>query len=379
MTSLILNNAKLILEAEIIEGHIVAKDGVITEIGHGPTQVAGAHECDSAYVCPGLIELHTDNLERHIEPRPETHWPEQAAILAHDAELASVGITTVYDALRVGSILSGKKGDYRKYARHVANEILSMQRAGHLKISHFLHLRAELCSETLDEELEEFTIEDRIGLVSIMNHAPGQRQFRDIDKLRTYAGKKRGMNEEEFQEHIATLLALDEENAQRFETAAVAFANSVGAVLASHDDTTSQHVAHSASIGMRLAEFPTTLEAAQACRDHGIQVIMGGPNIIRGGSHSGNIAAHTLAEHDLIDILSSDYVPSSLLSSAMILAQIWGDVPRAIATVTANPARGLGLTDRGTLDIGKRADFVQITQTKRPFARHTWSRGVQVG
>ena len=212
-----------------------------------------------------------------------------------------------------------------------------------------------------------------------MNHAPGQRQFRDIDKLRTYAGKKRGMNEEEFQEHIATLLALDEKNAQRFETAAVAVAHSVGAVLASHDDTTSQHVVHSASIGMRLAEFPTTLEAAQACRDHGIQVIMGGPNIIRGGSHSGNIAAHTLAEHDLINILSSDYVPSSLLSSAMILAQIWGDVPRAIATVTANPARGLGLTDRGTLDIGKRADFVQITQTERPFARHTWSRGVQVG
>jgi alpha-D-ribose 1-methylphosphonate 5-triphosphate diphosphatase len=164
------------------------------------------------------------------------------------------------------------------------------------------------------------------------------------------------------------------------EAAAVTEARRFGAVLASHDDTTAEQVAVSALHGAHFAEFPTTVEAAQACRDHGIKVMMGAPNLIRGGSHSGNIAASTLAEADLLDIVSSDYVPSALLSAALLLGDLWGDVARGIRTVTAAPAAAAGLTDRGQLQIGARGDVVRVTRVGGAAAlRGTWVQGRRVG
>ena len=157
---------------------------------------------------PGLIELHTDNLERHIEPRPKVDWPHAAAIIAHDAELAAVGITTVFDALRVGSLVSNGKPNYGEYARALADEILGLRAEGALRISHFLHLRAEVCSETLIEELEKFGPADRVGIVSLMDHTPGQRQFRDLSKLKQYVQGRRGLSEQEFAAHVADLHAI---------------------------------------------------------------------------------------------------------------------------------------------------------------------------
>ena len=157
---------------------------------------------------PGLIELHTDNLERHLEPRPKVGWPHTAAILAHDAELAGTGITTVFDALRVGSIVSRSKSNYGEYARKLADEIIAMRAAGALKISHLLHLRAEICSETLIAELAKFGAGDAIGIVSLMDHTPGQRQFRDITQLRHYMCGKHGFSEAEFEDHVASQKAL---------------------------------------------------------------------------------------------------------------------------------------------------------------------------
>lgn len=328
---------------------------------------------------PGLVELHTDNLERHIEPRPEVDWPHLPALLAHDAELASTGITTVFDAMRVGSIHSGK-GRYIDYARKLADELLAARAAGFFKISHFLHLRAEICSETLLEELAAFGPEDRVGIVSLMDHTPGQRQFRDLTSLKTYVAKKRGMNDAEFAEHVESLLGLQERFGAKHEAGAVIEATRLGAVLASHDDTTTLHVTTSAQNGVGFAEFPTTVEAAQACRAHDIAVMMGAPNLIRGGSHSGNVAAVDLAKADLLDIVSSDYVPSALLLSAFHLAEIWDDLPRAIATVTLNPAKAAHLEDRGALAVGMRGDVLRVYKAvQTPLLRGVWSQGKQIG
>ena len=277
--------------------------------------MAGALDCAGDLVLPGLVELHTDNVERHIEPRPEVDWPHLPALLAHDAELAGAGITTVFDAMRVGSIHSGK-GRYIDYARTLADELLAARAQGLFKISHFLHLRAETCSETLLEELAAFSPEDRVGIVSLMDHTPGQRQFRDLSALKAYVAKKRGMTDAEFAEHVESLLDLRRRFGAKHEAGAVTEATRLGAVLASHDDTTAEHVATSAQNGVGFAEFPTTVEAAKACRSHGIAVMMGAPNLIRGGSHSGNVAAEDLARQDLLDIVSSDYVPAALLLSA---------------------------------------------------------------
>ena len=381
MTDTILANASLVLADEIVTGTVVIRDGLITGIDSGGKGVPpGALDMQGDLVMPGLVELHTDNLERHLQPRPRVDWPHAAAIIAHDAELASVGITTVFDALRVGSIFSSNNAGYGEYARALASEIMALRDEGALRISHRLHLRAEVCSETLIEELEKFGPADRVGIVSLMDHTPGQRQFRDVSKLRDYVMGKRGMSEQQFEAHIASQQALSARVSAAHEAAAVEAARRYGAVIASHDDTTADQVATSRTKGVSFAEFPTTVEAARACRDNGILVMMGAPNLIRGGSHSGNVAAADLAQQDLLDILSSDYVPSALLSAALMLGDLWGDLPRGIATVTAAPARAAGLTDRGTLAPGKRADLIRVHRIGNAGAiRGTWVAGQRVG
>lgn len=374
-----LANARLVLPDQVLTGAVMIEQGVITRISEGDHVPAGAMDCAGDLVAPGLVELHTDNVERHIEPRPEVDWPHLPALIAHDAELASTGITTVFDAMRVGSIHQGK-GRYIDYARKLADELLAARAAGMFKISHFLHLRAEICSETLLDELAAFAPEDRVGIVSLMDHTPGQRQFRDLTALKTYVAKKRGMNDAEFSEHVENLLTLQERFGAKHQAGAVQEAGRLGAVLASHDDTTAAHVATSASHGVGFAEFPTTVEAAEACRAHDIAVMMGAPNLIRGGSHSGNVAAQNLARADLLDIVSSDYVPSALLLAAFRLAEIWDDLPRAIATVTRNPAKAARLRDRGALQVGLRGDVLRVRRLgQTPLLAGVWSQGKRVG
>jgi alpha-D-ribose 1-methylphosphonate 5-triphosphate diphosphatase len=373
-----LANARLVLADRVITGRILIIDGQIDVIEEGDIVPNGAVNCQGDYVMPGLVELHTDNLERHIEPRPKVDWPHLPALLAHDAELASTGITTVFDALRVGSIHSAKSG-YGEYARKLANELLEAREMGLFKISHFLHLRAEICSETLLEEMAAFGPEDRVGIVSLMDHTPGQRQFRDLSALKNYVTKKRGMNDIEFAEHVANLKMLQEKFGALHEKGAVAEARRYGAVLASHDDTTADQVDMSAANGVGFAEFPTTREAAAACRAHGIAVMMGAPNLVRGGSHSGNVAARELAEAEMLNIISSDYVPSALLLSAFLLADIWDNLPAAVACVTNAPARAAGLADRGRLEPGLRGDVIRVRAVgATPLIRGVWSRGRRV-
>ncbi len=376
---IVIGNARLVLADRVQTGTLVIRDGRIAEIDSG-TSRAMTVDADGDYLAPGMVELHTDNLERHMQPRPKVDWPHAAAIIAHDGELASVGITTVFDAMRVGSINSGRSR-YGRYARPLATELLDMRAAGALRISHFLHLRAEVCSETLAEELAEFGPEDRVGIVSLMDHTPGQRQFRDVTKLAAYVQGKHGLNDVEFLEHIAHLQGLRDRYGAAHEAAAVEAAQRFGAVLASHDDTDAGQVAVSAGYGVTVAEFPTTVEAAEAGHAAGIANIMGAPNLVRGGSHSGNVAAKELAEMGLLDILSSDYVPASLLLGAVMLGDLWGDMARGIATVTAAPARAARLADRGALATGLWADLMRFRRLENgtPVVRGVWSKGVRVG
>ena len=372
-------NANLILPNEVVSGSLRVSNGNITDIDTGTSVPTGALDMGGAFLAPGLVELHTDNLERHLAPRPKVDWPHRAAILAHDRELAGTGITTVFDALRVGSIVSGASKRYGKYAREVTDEILGLRKAGLLRISHHIHLRAEICSETLIEELDAFTPDDRIGIISMMDHTPGQRQFADISKFESYVRGKYTFGDQEFEDYVEFLYGLQTEFGRPHEEATVAAARRLGATLASHDDTTHDQVATSHAYGVSVAEFPTTVEAANACHANGIATIMGAPNLIRGGSHSGNVAASELAQIDRLDILSSDYVPSGLLMAAVQLGQLWDDLPRAMATVTARPAQVVGLSDRGHLSVGTRADLVAFSVVDGTAAvRETWSAGTRV-
>ena len=377
--TLTLANARLILPEGEMMGRVTLAGDQIVELAGDLSVPVGAIDCGGDIVAPGLVELHTDNLERHLRPRPSAEWPLKPAIVAHDAELAACGITTVYDALRVGSI-EGKGGvGWSRYARELADALLAMRATGALKISHHIHLRAEICSETLMAELAEFGAEDRVGMVSLMDHTPGQRQFADIGQYRTYMMGKHGLSEAQFAEHVTTRQALGAAVRDTHEAAAVLAAQRLGAVLASHDDTLVDHVMRSARFGVALAEFPTTQDAARACRAHGIAVMMGAPNLVRGGSHSGNVSAGALGQAGLLDILSSDYVPSALLCGAVMLGEVWGDMARAMATVTAAPAKAAGLVDRGRLAEGLRADLIRFRLVDGvPALRGVWSAGQRV-
>jgi len=376
---IVLANARLVLETEVVTGSLHLSGGEIRAMDQGAQVPRGALDCAGDLVVPGLVELHTDNLERHLEPRPGVDWRHDAGILAHDAELAGCGITTVFDALRVGNLTSDSVYSETPYARGVATEILAMRAAGHLKISHHIHLRAELCSHTLPEELEAFHAEDRVGLLSLMDHTPGDRQFTDLGRYRQYMTKHHKMTDAEFETHCRQLQALSAERRERHLAAALSATARLGATLASHDDTTVAHVDESRAQGVGVAEFPTTHAAAEACRAHGIAVMMGAPNIVRGGSHSGNVSAAMLAREGLLDILSSDYIPAALLLATMQLAEITGDLPGAFACVTSGPARAVGLTDRGALAPGLRADVVRLHSVgaiARPAA--VWCAGNRV-
>ena len=374
----VLTNARLVLPDRVVPGTLVIRDEQIGDIDTGASGVPGAVDCHGDYLAPGLIELHTDNLERHMQPRPGVKWPLRPAVIAHDAELAGVGITTVFDALRIGSILSSRSR-YGKYARGMASEIIAMRALGVLRISHFIHLRAEICSETLIEELNEFTPDDRIGIVSLMDHTPGQRQFADPRQHRIYLSGKYGMSDADIDAHFDDLLGLRAKYGDAQEAHAIKRARELGAVLASHDDTTLDHVATSASHGIRLAEFPTTQAAASACKDAQIAVMMGAPNLLRGGSHSGNVAAATLFQQGCLDILSSDYAPSSLLAAAVRLGQETGNMADGVHRVTAAPAAAAGLVDRGQLRTGLRADLVRFAEFGgAPVTRGVWVRGARV-
>jgi alpha-D-ribose 1-methylphosphonate 5-triphosphate diphosphatase len=377
--NLLLANARIVLADDVISGSIQITDGHISDIASGSSVPAGALDMQGDYIAPGLVELHTDNLERHLAPRPKVNWPHRAAIIAHDRELAATGITTVFDAIRVGSIVSDTRKNYGKYARQTADEIASLRDEGLLKISHHLHLRAEICSETLSDELAEFGPTDRVGIVSMMDHTPGQRQFADVDKFKEYVCGKHGLDAAQFEDYVGFLLGLQKDLGAKHEAATVAAAARYGATLASHDDTTAPQVAQSHRQGVTLAEFPTTIEAANACFERGIATIMGAPNIVRGGSHSGNVAAARLAEIDRLDILSSDYVPAGLLMAAVSLSEIWGDLPRAIATVTATPAKSVGFDDRGEIALGRRGDLIRFCAAGRDVVlKNTWSQGQQI-
>lgn len=360
----VLSDARLVLRDRVIErGWIAVAAGKIADLGEGDAPTgAGGRSIKGDTLIPGLVELHTDHLETHIEPRPKVRWDPMAAVFAYDVQIAGSGITTVFDCLRVGTDGDNPHPDMEPLYQ-VAQALRTGGERGVLRAEHHTHLRCEVCSANVLEAAELMMQRFPIGIVSIMDHTPGQRQFRDKEKLKNYYRGKMGMGEDQLEAFFAHRLELHERNAVPHRRALVQLAKAHNIALASHDDTIVEHVAESLADGARIAEFPTTLEAAKASHDAGISVMMGAPNIMLGGSHSGNVAAEELARKGVLDILSSDYVPGSLIQAAFSLPKRVQAIslPDAIATVTATPAEAVGFEDRGRLGQGLRADLVRVS------------------
>jgi len=375
MRELVFGNALVVTRTEAFHGALRIVDDRIVEIERGVRVPAGAVDCGGDWLIPGLVELHTDVLERHAFPRPAVRWPETAAVIAYDAQLASAGVTTAFDSLAVGYVFDS--GQRPRDPRPLADAIGQAQVHGMLRAEHFLHIRCEVGTAQLMEDFARFADDPMVRLVSLMDHTPGQRQFVSLEKYRQFYQGKYGLTDPQMDALIATRMADQERYSARHRAEVTRLCQAAGLTLVSHDDATVAHVEEAAKIGTAIAEFPTTLEAAEAARAYGLAILAGAPNLVCGGSHSGNIAAADLARRGLLDILSSDYVPASLLHGAYLLHTRLGILlPAAIATVTTTPAERAGLDGRGAIEVGYRADLVRVrVMADLPVIQGVWRGG----
>ena len=377
-TDNIYTNARVVTRDEEFRGTVRVTRGKITDISRGGTSVPAAEDWNGDYLLPGLIELHTDNLEKHLMPRPKVHWPAFPALLSHDAEVAAAGITTVFDALGVGDMddeaLRGQD------MRPLLDSLDDAERDGILRADHKLHVRCELPAPNAIRLFEPFMGSRRVALISLMDHTPGQRQWTDIEKARTYYTGKKGWSDQKFDRVVGESVDLQRQYAGPHRSYFVNHARANGIPLASHDDTTAEHVEQAYAEGISISEFPTTALAAGNARRAGLGTIMGAPNVVRGGSHSGNACATQMAREGLLDVLSSDYVPSSLLHAAFLLIERASyTVPRAVATVSSNPAGLAKLDDRGEISVGRRADLSRVKLSRGlPSVLSVWREGRRV-
>ncbi len=377
--SIILTNARLVLDGETVTGSVVFGVRGIEDVSSSPTSAPGAIDVEGDIVAPGLIECHTDNLEKHFMPRPRVFWPNGlAAALAHDAQMAAAGVTTVFDALCAGGF--DEENDYR---REIFADMIEAIEAGVaegvFRIDHLIHLRCEMTDWRLPGILENHVDRPLVRLASLMNHTPGQRQWRDVTHFKAFVmsdGRSEAEAEAMIEGRIERSRAAVEANAPHV----AGLFRARGVPLASHDDTTAGHVAEAKASGCVLSEFPTTLEAAKAARAAGLGVIGGAPNVVRGGSHTGGVSVRELAAHGLLDALSSDYVPSALLQAIHRLTVNAGlSLHEAFALATWRVADMLGLDDRGRLAPGLAADVLRVRfWGETPVVRGLWRAGRQV-
>lgn len=377
---MIINNVKLVLENQIVAGSLEMTDGAIRSFADTPSQLPQALDGEGGWLLPGLIELHTDNLDKFFTPRPNVDWPAHSAMSSHDALMVANGITTVLDAVAIGDVRDG--GHRLENLQKMIDAVIYSQQAGVNRAEHRLHLRCELPHGSTLPLFEQLMDKPGVSLVSLMDHSPGQRQFASREKYREYYQGKYHLNDQQMGEFEVEQMGLSERWATPNREAIAAHCRARNIALASHDDATAEHVGESSALGSVIAEFPTTEAAARASHQQGLQVLMGAPNIVRGGSHSGNVAAYHLAALGVLDILSSDYYPASLLDAAFRLAADDRNaftLQQAVQLITRNPARALGLQDRGLIAEGLRADLVLAKpHGEHIYVQNVWRQGKQV-
>jgi alpha-D-ribose 1-methylphosphonate 5-triphosphate diphosphatase len=377
MTETVLTNAAIVLGDSILHGTIVLRNGLIADIAEGRSAASAAEDLGGDILMPGIIDLHTDNLERQVQPRAGARWPSRSAYLAHDAQCAAAGVTTVFDALCVGNLSLDNEDRVRTFREGVA-DLTALADTGLFKSDHFLHLRCELPADNMLGLVEAVVPHPLTRMVSLMDHTPGVGQYADVERFRARKLRE-GIPLDEIDAQIAFLkanrLALRGPNRR----ALLDMVRGRAIVLASHDDETLEEVAENHADGIGISEFPVRLVAARGAKALGMDVIAGAPNIVRGGSHSGNVAAAELIAAGAVDALASDYVPPALVEAAFAAADAGLSVPTAVALVTAGPARLAGLTDRGRIAIGLRADLVRVRRHEglaAPLA--VWRQGRRV-
>ncbi len=374
----ILTNALLVLPAEVVAGTVVLRGDRIAEVQTGRSHLPGALDLDGDHLIPGIVDVHTDNLERQVQPRANARWPSRSAMLAHDGQTAAAGVTTVLDALCLGD-LGFDTGRTQTFHDGVA-DLDALADTGLLKSEHFLHLRCELPAADMPPLVEAVADHPRVVMASLMDHSPGVGQYRDIQRYRQMRIRQMNQTPAEVDRRIGELLEQRGRLRERQRAWLLDRLRHRALPLASHDDDSAAEVARNAEDGIRISEFPVVMEAALEARRLGVEVIAGAPNIVRGGSHSGNVAAADLVRAGAVDVLASDYVPPAMVEAAWLSAASGAvTLPQAVAMITDRAARMVGLHDRGRIEAGLRGDLVQVRPHEgHAVVRRVWRAGERV-
>ncbi|MEU5853348.1 alpha-D-ribose 1-methylphosphonate 5-triphosphate diphosphatase [Saccharopolyspora shandongensis] len=373
----VLGHVRAVLPDRVTDdSRIVVRAGRIEAIEDHP---AGS-SCDvdgGGLLCiPGLIDVHSDALERERMPRPSAVLPWDFALLSMEGKLTAAAVTTVFH----GSAFQHKTSRGTQRSIGGASELCETVRArGEGPVDHRVLYRLDVRSAegaaALRAQLD--TVDDG-ALVSHEDHTPGIGQYADRRQMERYLVGTDGLTPEEAEEHVTEMIAERGELLDvRDENLAWLgdLARSGRIRLLGHDPESAEEISALCTRGGAVAEFPTTMAAAVAAREHGLPVVAGAPNVLRGHSHNGNVSARELASRGLVTALASDYLPSGLLAAVFGLAGELG-LPAAIALVTSGPAAVAGFADRGRLEPGLRADLALVEPgPKWPLVRSVLSGG----
>lgn len=356
MTSWTISGGRVLRDGALQPGELALRDGLVAEAAKPGMRF----DATGLLVMPGIVDIHGDAHERQLQPRPGVGIPAALAVRDSEAQILAAGITTAF----LGVTLSWEPGLRSLESWRSLLDALDAARP-HLAADLRVHLRFEADNfDAMDDACADIAA-GRVHLVAFNDHTPSiLKKMQDTAQASKYAARA-GVDVPHFRALAERAAARrDEVPAGRLRLAAAARA--AGLSIASHDDATVADRDHYRGLGAGICEFPMAEPVAEAARVAGEAVVMGAPNVVRGGSHLGWAGAAPLAERGLVTVLASDYVWPALLEAAFVLdARGVLDLAAAWALISANPAAASGLADRGILAAGKRGDVVVLDPERR--------------
>lgn len=378
MESIILTNARLILRDEVIEHGTVAVAGArIVDLDDHPSHAVGSVDCHNAWVMPGIVDLHSDALEMEIQPRPNCLIPIPIAIDEFERKLLACGVTTIYHGLSVAESTRAKQ-QLRGVSMvdTIIREISAYQAAEFPRMTHAIHLRFEVSNQDAVPFTQHALRQQRIQLLSFMDHTPGQGQFRELEHYHQYLIDHRHVPPADVDGFVEAQQQRPKVSLETVQELAD-FAFTMNVPVASHDDDTVGKLALLESWRGRICEFPVSLDVALQARNFGVFVAVGAPNLLNGGSTGGNLSARDAIKAGAVDILLSDYYPPSLIHAVFALFANGMPLAQAVRMVTHHPAQAANIDGQvGSIDIGKNADLLIIDEGRNgPRLQSVMTRG----
>jgi len=377
VTDFVIENCRAVLPDRVLEDASVrVEGGTIAEIVQGRT-LGGGLDARGAWLLPGLVDMHSDAIEKAVEPRPNARFPTEIAVRELDRSLAACGITTMFHSLSFADMEEGLRSN--NAAAGLIREIFELRPL--LRVNTRIHARFEVTDLGAVPHLEALVREGKVHLLSFMDHSPGQGQYKDVAAYKGFYGKVYDKSDEELDRILERKRAAHESGVGEAVDAMVELCSSHGVAMASHDDDSEVRIDWCAREGIAMSEFPVNLQTAGAARDRGIPSCLGAPNLVRGGSQAGNLSVRKALEHGYGDILCSDYLPVSLLHAVFLVDSLGlRPLPQAVAMATLVPATATGIDEcTGSIEIGKRADLLVVERRHdHPDILHTWVNGREV-